>query len=399
MKIVALGAGVITISVAAPALVMANMADDGGGGSRVRVVAAEEWDPPEGGPGKCVKEPEAMSDEARTYQSQVSGAPQGWVYKIGEVKFDGYKNGVLKEAKDHYKQFLTKGAPPSRNGSSEGLTASLSRPKHRSRAIGATESSGTSLKKRSPTMQEALSRERRALNHRGHSYAEDAVTYEREGFYAGVYSPGKGESLEVSVQRTEHMFKLIKDIDPTFRQWYDKGWTLEEALERRLDLDRSDLAAAFDTHKSVGFIWYSLSAWNGMDDSNACDFHVSCGHVAPSVDDVIFNLNETEPTGERVLQAPVMIRLLRALVSAWDPQMGIVISQRHRDTTFEHAKFEHRIGWINYFSHKLGAIPPSPALSVPSSSRTKARSSSSPRSGSPRTTRRTSRSPCASPPS
>ena len=53
-----------------------------------------------------------MSDKAREYQSRETGAPPGWVYKIGDVSFDGYKNGVLLDAKDHYSQFLVKGSRP-----------------------------------------------------------------------------------------------------------------------------------------------------------------------------------------------------------------------------------------------------------------------------------------------
>jgi hypothetical protein len=53
------------------------------------------------GPGKWqVPRPrESMSPRARAYQQQVTGAPPGRVYKVGDVKFDGYRNGTLIEAK------------------------------------------------------------------------------------------------------------------------------------------------------------------------------------------------------------------------------------------------------------------------------------------------------------
>jgi hypothetical protein len=109
VRTVTIGAGALTISISSPALAMT--ATSGGGGGRVRVVQAAEWDPPKGGPGKWEKKNEAMTDEARRYQSQITGAPSGWVYKIGEVSFDGYKDGVLLDAKDRYAQFFENGTP------------------------------------------------------------------------------------------------------------------------------------------------------------------------------------------------------------------------------------------------------------------------------------------------
>jgi hypothetical protein len=68
----------------------------GGGGGK--------W-PPVGGPGRWVEDTSSMSEQARAYQAQVTGAPERWAYKVcrdGEcVDFDGYepKTGTLLEAK------------------------------------------------------------------------------------------------------------------------------------------------------------------------------------------------------------------------------------------------------------------------------------------------------------
>ena len=55
------------------------------------------------GPGEWVKAGEGMSEQARRYQVQVTGAPEGYVYrvKLGEkyVKFDGFDGSVLIETK------------------------------------------------------------------------------------------------------------------------------------------------------------------------------------------------------------------------------------------------------------------------------------------------------------
>jgi hypothetical protein len=61
--------------------------------------------PPTGGPGKWEPANESMSEDSQSYQSQVTGAPRGWVYRVwrnGEkADFDGYSlsEGVLLDGK------------------------------------------------------------------------------------------------------------------------------------------------------------------------------------------------------------------------------------------------------------------------------------------------------------
>lgn len=77
---------------------------------------SKPWPPPPEGPGQWIQKTERMSEEAQRFQSQVTGAPEGWVYRIRTgpgpkdfVDFDGFKNGVLLEVKGPgYKALLEK---------------------------------------------------------------------------------------------------------------------------------------------------------------------------------------------------------------------------------------------------------------------------------------------------
>jgi hypothetical protein len=90
----------------------------GHGGAERR--GGSSWTPPPGGPGKWVRATEHMEPPARKYQSQVTSAPEGWVYRVfygsgpdDYVDFDGFVNGVLREAKGPgYLGFFTKGGRP-----------------------------------------------------------------------------------------------------------------------------------------------------------------------------------------------------------------------------------------------------------------------------------------------
>jgi hypothetical protein len=54
------------------------------------------------GPGTWKQTNESMSDNSRAYQKQITGAEDGMVYEVNGVKFDGYKNGTLIDAKGSY---------------------------------------------------------------------------------------------------------------------------------------------------------------------------------------------------------------------------------------------------------------------------------------------------------
>jgi len=104
---VAISAEGVTIALAPNAVAMA--ARDSSGGK----AGAKAAPPSSGGPGKWVEADEYMSESARNYQAQRTGAPKGYAYrvKVGdkEVDFDGFDQGVLLEVKANgYAQWITK---------------------------------------------------------------------------------------------------------------------------------------------------------------------------------------------------------------------------------------------------------------------------------------------------
>jgi hypothetical protein len=75
--------------------------------------------PPVGGPGQWVEDTSSMSEQARAYQAQVTGAPKGWCYKVCRngkcVEYDGFDpaEGVLLEGKARgYDQWFDKDLNP-----------------------------------------------------------------------------------------------------------------------------------------------------------------------------------------------------------------------------------------------------------------------------------------------
>ncbi|WP_257450067.1 restriction endonuclease fold toxin 5 domain-containing protein [Archangium lipolyticum] len=101
VRLVAVPVGSV-VTAAAPALSatyvlhMANTGAQGAGGGG--------W-PPVGGPGQWIEDTSSMSEQARDYQAQVTGAPKGWAYRVTRgndvADFDGFdpKTGTLLEGK------------------------------------------------------------------------------------------------------------------------------------------------------------------------------------------------------------------------------------------------------------------------------------------------------------
>ena len=104
---VALSTEGVTIALAPNAVAMAA---GGSGGSNA---GAQVQPPGSGGPGQWVQTDESMSESARNYQAQVTGAPKGYAYRVKsgdkEVDFDGFDQGVFHEAKGPgYAQWINK---------------------------------------------------------------------------------------------------------------------------------------------------------------------------------------------------------------------------------------------------------------------------------------------------
>jgi hypothetical protein len=104
---VALSAQGVTLVVAPNAVAMAARGSSGG-------KAGANAEPPRTeGSGEWVQANEYMSEQARRYQAQVTGAPEGYAYRMKrgdeEVDFDGFDQGVLIEVKGPgYAQWITK---------------------------------------------------------------------------------------------------------------------------------------------------------------------------------------------------------------------------------------------------------------------------------------------------
>jgi hypothetical protein len=102
---VALTAEGLTLALAPGAVAMADQGDDSG--DAARQAAARQ------APGQWVRVKPSAIESANRYQEQVTGRPASDVYKVDGIEFDGFKDGVLLEAKGPgYRSFFQPNGKP-----------------------------------------------------------------------------------------------------------------------------------------------------------------------------------------------------------------------------------------------------------------------------------------------
>jgi immunity protein 52 of polymorphic toxin system len=189
----------------------------------------------------------------------------------------------------------------------------------------------------------------------------------KETYYVGAYWLARRETAEECAHRAEAFFSLLAACDPSLISWFKKGRTRKQALKHRFETDAASLAKLFhqQAQKEGRFATegFSLRGWNGVTHEAASSMALRCGDASDSLSNLcLFDPPAEGPAEERVLQAPVLSRILRAMAVAFEPEWGIATSHEFRDEVWPaSAPGGTFIGWLTYFSHRRGPLPPLPS--------------------------------------
>jgi hypothetical protein len=184
----------------------------------------------------------------------------------------------------------------------------------------------------------------------------------KETFYAGVYWPARRESAEECARRAETFFRLLSRADPIYAHWFEQANSLKKALQLQFEPTYETFLRFFKSRKyNEGSFGFSFSAWTGhKEDGHGGMVLLGCGSaVAPPPNSCVLDLPSDGPEEQRVVSAPVLTEVLRALVLAWEPDWGGVISHAYQDIRNEPAGHP-RTGWLMYFPPHRGSLPPLP---------------------------------------
>jgi hypothetical protein len=184
-----------------------------------------------------------------------------------------------------------------------------------------------------------------------------------ETYYAGSYWLARPESAEACARRAERFFRLLGRCDPAWTRWYEAADSFDEARKLQFATDAANFQRLFAQEENHFGDRFSFHLWTGDNLHETSGVDGRCGSANLRLSSTcVLKPYEEGLIGERVLTAPVMAEVLRAMALAWDPEWGVATSEAHRQMAVK--GFPHPgtfVGWVMYFSRLRGTVPPLPA--------------------------------------
>jgi hypothetical protein len=183
-----------------------------------------------------------------------------------------------------------------------------------------------------------------------------------DSYYAGSYWLARQETAEACAQRAERFFRLLERCDPSWKCWTDAA-AAETVQSTLVSPDASVFARMFETEDcrqgTDGFDFYLFS---GDTVATASSVNVTCGSSTSAYPQAcVLRLPDAGIVAARVLTAPVMTGVLRAMAVAWEPEWAVMTCNAHREMTSGKGDAGTFVGWGMYFSWRRGTVPPLPS--------------------------------------
>jgi len=183
-----------------------------------------------------------------------------------------------------------------------------------------------------------------------------------ESYYTGCYWPPRQEPVEACARRVEEFFRRIGSLEPTWNRWHEPGSSFKKASKRQVQLETAAFVKLFEKKQNRIGDGFSYWLWAGDNPRETSGVTGSCGSGNPwSRLSCVLQPPGRGAVADRVLTAPVLTEVVRAMALAWDPECGVATSALHRDTVWQRPPVGTFTGWVMYFSRQRGTVPPLPA--------------------------------------
>jgi hypothetical protein len=184
-----------------------------------------------------------------------------------------------------------------------------------------------------------------------------------ETHYAGSYWLARPEPVEACAHRLEDFLRRVAPLERTWDRWHETANTFKTALRRRIALDAPALVKLLSKKSNRFGDDSSYWLWTGESEDETSGFSGHCGSAHTRVGShCILNALGQKEVAKRVVTAPVLTEVVRAMVFAWEPEFAIATSDQHVDlvVTEQFPKLGTYVGWIMYFADFRGPVPPLP---------------------------------------
>ncbi|GMU02682.1 hypothetical protein KH5H1_68020 [Corallococcus caeni] len=185
-----------------------------------------------------------------------------------------------------------------------------------------------------------------------------------ETYYAGCYWLARLEPIESCAQRLEFFLEKLAPLEPTWNRWHQSAATFEKARKRQVQPDAKTLAKLLGQKSNRLRDSSSFWLWAGETPDETSAFNGRCGgssmHVSSAC--ILNSLGQSE-VAQRVVTAPVLTGLVRAMAFAWEPEFAIATSHAHQErlSAGQFSAAGTFVGWVTYLADFRGPVPPLPS--------------------------------------
>ncbi|RKH39082.1 hypothetical protein D7Y23_37005 [Corallococcus sp. AB050B] len=186
-----------------------------------------------------------------------------------------------------------------------------------------------------------------------------------ETYYAGCYWLARPEPVEACAQRLEDFLRRMEPLEPTWNRWHEAAATFEKARQRQVPVNVATLTKLLSKKSNRFRDFSSFPLWAGEKEEETSGINGNCGGASSRMASVCaLNALSTGQVAERVLTAPVLTGVVRAMALAWEPEFGIATSHalKARLQGLEtRPSLDTFVGWVTYLADSRGPVPPLPA--------------------------------------
>ncbi|RKG77217.1 immunity 52 family protein [Corallococcus terminator] len=186
----------------------------------------------------------------------------------------------------------------------------------------------------------------------------------KETYYAGCYWLARPEPVDACAHRLTDFLSRLGSLESTWNRWHQAAANFEKARRRQVQPDAATLAKLLGSKANRFAGSSSFWLWAGENEDETSGVNGNCGGPSKHVCSVcVLTLGNLGRIAERVLTAPTLTSVVRAMALAWEPEFGIATSHEYRElvapkTGADAGTF---VGWVMYFADFRGPVPLLPA--------------------------------------
>jgi hypothetical protein len=185
-----------------------------------------------------------------------------------------------------------------------------------------------------------------------------------ESYGIKAYWGGRPESAEECARRAETFFRLLAECHPSYARWYEQNNSTRKALQLGFEPTHESFLRFFGKKKyQSGSDGFSFAAWTGhVKQDQGGMVMLRCGSKAEVAPNFLWLFLPKEALGqERMLSAPVVAGVMRAMAVAWEPEWAVATADGLWEQLSGGSRLGCFLGWMTYFARERGEVPVLPA--------------------------------------